>query len=132
MDMLAYIYIGNVVKMFKSLKTNVFVEYSTGIEGVWESWSAYMRYISRLLLKFAKKVRLRKYNWEMIYLLWYILVSDRVGRCIHIYLYRDIAKAPPYRGDSAKKIRKFWELEIFWGFGRKLITWKVILKYVRI
>ena len=42
---LAYIYIGNVVKKFISLKTNEFVEYSTGAGGVRESWSTYMHYI---------------------------------------------------------------------------------------
>ena len=37
--------------------------------------------------------------------------SDRVGQCVYIYITCQIAKAPPYKGDSANSkilgVRKF-------------------------
>ena len=109
-------------------ETDEFVEFSTGTGGVRESWSAYMRYISRSLLKFAKRYAYANIIGKMIYILWYILVSGHVSRCIYICVSCDIAEAPPCKGDSAKIFQKFWELEIFGVLGKFLITSKVILK----
>ena len=62
-----------------------------------------------LRLKMLNKVRLRNKNrkYELF------SFSDRVGRCIYIYIFCQIAKAPPYKEDAAKIFRKFWELENF-------------------